>query len=414
MKENDFIRVHAKELVEKYGTPVYIYFESILRERCRDIKNLLPTKNFRVNYSAKANSNLELLKIIRSEGIDVDAMSPGEILLQMKAGYDSDHILYIGNNVSLTELQFAVDKQITVSVDSISQLELLGSIGKGTKVSLRINPGLGVGHNEKVVTAGEKTKFGIQISFLDQALELVNKHGLKLVGINQHIGSLFLEPDTYLQCVSRLLDVAMKIDMPLEFIDFGGGFGVPYEEGQQQLDLHKMGQRLNELLDQFLLQYINKDVIFKVEPGRFIPAECGYLLGEVHAVKSNFERRYVGTDLGFNVLMRPVLYDSYHEVEVITDQTSNEKEIATIVGNICETGDIIAAERSISKCSEGDIVCVHNAGAYGFAMSSNYNCRLRPAEVLIDSEGKDYLIRRRDTYEDLMRNFVELPVKEVE
>lgn len=193
----------------------------------------------------------------------------------------------------------------------------------------------------------------------------------------------------------------------LNSFDMGGGFGVPYHEGECRLDLKELSEKLNAVLDEFLKDYDNKDVIFKIEPGRYIPAECGVLLGEVYSVKENYGTTYVGTDLGFNVLMRPVLYDSYHAITIIkSNKSENGKEVATIVGNICESGDIIANEREMRKVSEGDIVAVGNAGAYGFSMSSNYNCRLKPAEVLIDKDGNDRLIRRRDTIEDLIRNFV--------
>lgn len=402
---SEFIRENAKNLTNKYGTPVYVYFESILRQRCREMRTLLPDLKYRADYSVKANSNLELLKIIRSEDIDADAMSPGEILLLLEAGFEPENILYIGNNVSVEEMLFAVERNIDVSVDSLSQLDSLGRAAKGARVSLRINPGLGVGHNEKVVTGGTKTKFGIQPSFIKHALALVNQHGLQLVGMNQHIGSLFLEPAVYLESASKLLEIASSIPTPLEYIDFGGGFGVPYEDSQSRLDLGELGERLGQMINKFLIGYSNKDVYFKVESGRYISAECGFLLGEVHAVKSNFGIKYVGTDVGFNVLMRPVLYDSYHKLEVITDRKSDSSEKITVVGNICETGDIIAKDRLLPECKERDIICIHNTGAYGFAMSSNYNCRLRPSEVLIDLEGKDSLVRRRDTYEDLFRNF---------
>ena len=394
------------ELIKKYGSPLYVYDENILRKSCRDMHDLLPNKNLRVNYSAKANSNLEILKIVRDEDIDVDAMSPGEIYVQKLAGYSSDKIFYIGNNVSKKEMQYAIDENVLVSVDSLSQLESFGQINPGGDVAVRFNPGIGTGHHQKVVTAGKKTKFGVQKDFVPQVKELLEKYNLNLVGIDQHIGSLFLESDPYIKGVESLLEIAAQFP-GLKFIDMGGGFGVPYHEGEGRLDLQELSDKLDKVLDDFLANYDNKDVIFKIEPGRYIPAECGVLLGEVYSVKDNYGTTYIGTDLGFNVLMRPVLYDSYHAVTIVkADPNEEGEEVATIVGNICESGDIIANERNMKKVSVGDVVAVGNAGAYGFAMSSNYNCRLKPAEVLIEKDGKDRLVRRRDTFEDIIRNFV--------
>ena len=384
------------ELIKKYGSPLYVYDERILRKSCREMHNLLPKKNLRVNYSAKANSNIEILKIVRDEDIDVDAMSPGEIYVQKLAGYNADRIFYIGNNVSKEEMQYAINEKVLVSVDSLAQLESFGQINPGGDVAVRFNPGIGTGHHQKVVTAGKKTKFGVQKDFIPQVKAILEKYNLNLVGIDQHIGSLFLEPDAYIKGVESLLEIATQFS-GLKFID----------EGECRLDLKELSEKLNAVLDEFLKDYDNKDVIFKIEPGRYIPAECGVLLGEVYSVKENYGTTYVGTDLGFNVLMRPVLYDSYHAITIIkSNKSENGKEVATIVGNICESGDIIANEREMRKVSEGDIVAVGNAGAYGFSMSSNYNCRLKPAEVLIDKDGNDRLIRRRDTIEDLIRNFV--------
>lgn len=393
------------ELTEKYGSPIYVYDENILRKSCKEMHDLLPEKNFRVNYSAKANSNIEILRIVLDEDIDVDAMSPGEIYLQKLAGYTSEKIFYIGNNVSKEEMQFALQQNVLVSVDSLSQLESFGQINPGGDVAVRFNPGIGTGHHQKVVTAGKNTKFGVQKDFVPMVKEILSKYNLNIVGINQHIGSLFLEPDSYIKGVQSLLEIATQFPN-LKFIDMGGGFGIPYHEKEGRLNLSELSKRLNSILDDFLKKYDNKDVIFKIEPGRYIPAECGVLLGKVYSVKENYNKTYVGTDLGFNVLMRPVLYDSYHAVTVINRDESKTEENATIVGNICESGDIIANDRKIKKVSLGDVIAVNNAGAYGFAMSSNYNCRLKPAEVLIDREGKDRLIRKRENFEDLVRNFI--------
>jgi len=364
---------------------------------------LLPGKNFRVSYSAKANGNIELLKIVRDEDIDADAMSPGEIYILEKAGFTSDRIFFVSNNASEDELGYAIERGIVVSVDSLSQLELYGRLNPGGDVAVRFNPSAGLGHHDKVVTAGKATKFGVQTAFVPEVKELLALYGLRLVGINHHLGSLVMTKEPYLAGAAELLETARQFP-GLDFIDFGGGFGIPYREGEARLDLEDLSCALNEMLDGFLAEYDNKDVMFRIEPGRYIAAECGILLGTVNAVKTNYGKEYVGTDLGFNVLMRPVLYDSYHTIKVAG--AGEQAAPRTVVGNICESGDILAKDRKLPLAAEGDVVMALDAGAYGFSMSSNYNQRLRPAEALINADGTHRLIRRRETFEDLVRTSV--------
>lgn len=395
------------ELIKEYGSPLYVYSERIFRQRCRELSSLLTYPNFKVNYSVKANSNLSLIKIAREEGLNVDAMSPGEIFVELKAGYNPEEILYISNNVSAEEMQYAIDRDITVSVDSLSQLELYGKLNPGGKVCIRFNPGVGAGHHEKVVTGGKKTKFGVDPNFAPQVKEILSKYTLILVGINQHIGSLFMEGDKYVEGVQSILDIAKQFDN-LEFIDMGGGFGIPYHKsnGQNRLDLSDLKERLDSVLHAWAKEY-GKEVQFKIEPGRYIVAESGILLGNAYTIKENYGMKYVGTDLGFNVLSRPMMYDSHHDIEIYRESgiPSEKEEVVNIVGNICESGDIIAKERLLPEIKEGDIIGVLDGGAYGYSMASNYNNRLRPAEVLIQEDGNPKLIRRRDTLEDLIRNF---------
>lgn len=405
----DFYKgIEPTELVEQYGSPLYVYNESILRERCREMKNLLSYPNFSVSFSAKANSNLRLLEIVREEGLNVDAMSQGEIYVQLKAGFKPEQIFFISNNVSVEEFKYAIEMGVIISVDSLSQLELFGKINEGGRIAVRFNPGVGTGHNEKVVTAGKKTKFGVDSKYIDEVREIVKKYNLKLIGINQHIGSLFMEGDTYLESIKALLAIAENFE-DLEFIDMGGGFGIPYEKqkGQQPLDIKALGREIDTIIYEWTKKH-GKEIEFKIEPGRYIPAECSVLLGTVHAIKINYERKYIGTDLGFNVLIRPVMYNSHHDIEIYKKNNllSDEKEEVTIVGNICESGDILAENVVLPKIEEGDILGVLDAGSYGYVMSSNYNNRFRPAEVLIKENGETKIIRRRDTLEDLMRNYL--------
>lgn len=409
--ENNFFQgISPYELIEKYGSPLYVYNEKILRQRCRELKNLTTYPNFSVNYSAKANSSLSILQIIREEGLDVDAMSPGEIYVEMKAGFSSEQIFFVCNNVSREEMKYAIDNDILTSVDSISQLEKYGRLNPGGRVAARFNPGIGAGHHEKVVTAGKNTKFGIHPDQIPEVKNLLKKYDLKLVGINQHIGSLFMEANAFMESIKSILEIAKKFKS-LEFIDLGGGFGIPYNKqaSEKRLELSLIGKRLDEVFSQFALEY--GDMIrFKIEPGRYVAAECGLLLGKVQAVKNNEDKKYIGTDLGFNVLARPVMYDSHHDIEIyrLNDKASEKDEKVTVVGNICESGDIIAKERTLPEIFEGDLLGVLDAGAYGHVMSSNYNNRLRPAEVLIREDGECVLIRKRDTLEDIVRNYVSL------
>ncbi|WP_027719581.1 diaminopimelate decarboxylase [uncultured Desulfovibrio sp.] len=402
-----------RELAETYGTPLYVYNENVLRQRCRDLMTLSSHPGFGVNYSVKANANPALLKIIREEGLVVDAMSPGELFMDDLAGFKPHEILYISNNNSDAELQNALVHDLLVSVDSLSQLDTLGRLNHGGRVMVRFNPGIGAGHHAKVVTAGKETKFGVTPDQMGEVFALLARHELTLVGINQHIGSLFMEPDGYLNAAQVLLGLAETLpDMALgklEIIDFGGGFGIPYHkyEGEARLDMNDLGRRLHAMISSWAVQnaYMGR---FLVEPGRYVAAECGVLLGRVHAVKNNGDKRYVGTNLGFNVLVRPAMYDSFHDVEIYRGQSGAEEDgpmPQTIVGNICESGDILAKNRLLPVMREGDVLGMLDAGAYGLVMASNYNQRRRPAEVLIRGDGAARLIRRRETLEDLARCF---------
>lgn len=400
-----------EELLKEYGSPLYVYNESILRERSREMAELVSRPYFTSNYSAKANSNLELLKIIREEGLHADAMSPGEINVLLAAGFKAEELFFVANNVSAQEMQYAIDKGVLVSCDSLSQLIQFGKLNRGGRVAVRFNPGVGAGHHEKVITGGKNTKFGVNIELIDEVKAILEEYNLKLVGINQHIGSLFMEATPYLEGVKSLLSIAERFE-ELEFVDMGGGFGIPYrkQDGQERLDLEEAGRKLTEILENWTTTHDRK-IKIKMEPGRYVVAECGVLLGTVHAVKHNGGKTYVGTDIGFNVIARPVMYDSHHDIELyrnnelLKSDKNAESAAVTVVGNICETGDIIAKDRQLPPVKEGDIIGIMDAGAYGYAMASNYNNRLRPAEVLISLDGTARLIRRRDTIEDLMRGF---------
>lgn len=396
------------DLVQKFGSPLYVYNETILRERCREVRSLCSVPGFTACYSTKANGNPHLLRIIREEGFAADAMSPGEVAMLKRAGFAKEDICYVCNNISEEELAFAALNAAHVSVDSISQIEAYGRVNPGGRIVVRVNPGIGAGHHDKVITAGKNTKFGVVPEDFPAMRAALANYSLTLIGLNQHVGSLFMEADPFLEAAAWLLETAR--DFPgLEIIDFGGGFGIPYEkyEGRPRLDLAGTGRRFNTLLDSWQKE-TGFSGRFIIEPGRYIAAECGLLLGTAHAVKNNGPVRYVGTDIGFNVLVRPAMYDSFHDLEVYpAGDAQRDDMLQTVVGNICETGDILAKDRLLPEVREGDIIGVLDAGAYGHAMSSSYNQRFRPAEVLVTADGGHRLIRRRETAEDLLAVFPE-------
>ncbi len=408
---NFFGETNPEALLEIYGSPLYVYNENILRQRCREMVGLVRYRPFTPDYSCKANSNRTLLRIIREEGLHGDAMSPGEILALLEAGYKPDEIFFVCNNISAEEMAFAVERGILVSCDSLSQLEQFGRYFPGERVAVRINPGIGIGYHDKVITAGKRTKFGVTGDDVTSILPIVEKYGLKLVGLNQHLGSLFMEESQFVMGVKAMLDTCRQFKN-LEFIDLGGGFGIPYhkQDGQAPLDLIPLSRALEQIMTAYS-EEMGKAVDFRIEPGRYIVAECGLLLGTVHTIKENGENTFAGTDLGFNVLQRVMLYDSHHDIEVYRGGKLLENEPRqeyTVVGNICESGDKLAVKRSLPRLREEDLLGLTDTGAYGYSMASNYNLRLRPAEVLIAADGSHRLIRKRDSYRDLFRGFEDL------
>jgi diaminopimelate decarboxylase len=416
MNESDFYGNNTPaELLRRFGSPLYVYSEYILRRQCRAMKGLVKYHKYGVNYTPKANGNLALLQIINNEGLDAEAMSPAEIHINLAAGFTAERILYISNNVSEDEMLYAMERGILTSIDSLSQLERYGRLhqrtGLGKRVAVRINPGVGAGHHAKVVTGGDETKFGVNLSLIPEMKGILDKYGLTLAGLNHHIGSGFTDTGLYLAAAETACETALQFDS-LEFIDLGGGFYINYhkQNGGKPFDYSDLGVRLDGLINDFTAKY-RRELVFKTELGRYIAAEAGVLLGTVHSVKYNGANKFIGTDIGMNVLVRPSMYDSYHDIAVYREggQCSPVKSPAAVVGNICESGDILAKDRCLpDDIREGDILCVMDAGAYGYSMCSNYNARLRPAEVLIRENGEAALIRRRDTADDLTRGFIPL------
>lgn len=385
----------AEELIRKYGSPLYVYEEEVLRERCREVRTLLALKTYHPQYSAKANSNIELLKIIREEGLNVDAMSPGEVVQEQAAGFEADQIMYCSGNMSEAEMRYAHDHAKILILDSLSQADRYGTLFPGSEMGIRVNPGIGAGHDAKVITGG-KTKFGVLSEDLKEISEILQKHSLKLIALHEHVGSLFLDDTVFLEAAEILLKLAQQFP-DVRILDFGGGLGVPYH-GEERLDLNGLGRRLTDLIVSSE-QKSGRTYEIRIEPGRYIVAESSMLLGTVTDIKESAGVKYLGTDIGFNVLLRPVLYHAHHRIHGYSDL--EEQETYTVCGNLCESGDILAEGEQLPCMRIGDLIGIENAGAYGFSMSSDYNGRLRPAEVLL-SDGTDRLIRKRESMEDLV------------
>lgn len=404
--KSDFFKGNDPErLVREYGSPLYVYNEDIIRRQMACVAGVITKYPYTANYSVKANTNIHILRLALAEGLNCDAMSIGEIRLLQKAGFPNERIFFVPNNVSEEEFRVAIEEGILTSLDSLSQLELYGTLNPGGECAVRLNPGIGAGHSEKVVTGGKRTKFGIAAEELDGIFGLAARFGLRIVGINQHIGSLFMDPQPYLDAVSSLLRLAVRFP-GLRFLDFGGGYGIPYHklEGEAEYDMAAFRERLLPILDRFVSEYGDAP-LFKSEPGRYCVAEGGVILGRVHALKQNAGRKYVGTDIGMNVLVRPSMYDSWHDIEVLRGGRllpRADMEEVTVTGNICESGDLLAKDRLLPRLRRGDLLCVLDSGAYGYSMCSSYNSRPRPAELMIGRDGNVRQIRRRETIEDLM------------
>ncbi len=405
------------DLLEKYGSPLYTYDYNILKDRCDSIKKFsdelqkgLPDGiSVSMHYSTKANSNPAILSVVEQSGLNVDCMSPFELMVNQKSGFTSDRMLYVCNNISADEMRLVHEKGILICLDSISQVRTWGKHFPGTDIMVRINPGVtGVGHSKEVVTSGKETKFGISEKNLPILFSTAEMYNLHIVGTHQHLGSLFLNdkvPD-YIAGVKAGLDIVKKYFKEVKIVDLGGGFGVPYKPNEEPLDLSYVSSELLPTLNEFVSCYPSVKE-FKFEPGRYIPCESGKLLGTVTAVKHENDTWWVCTDIGMNQLVRPSMYNSYHKIEIAHNSNNDKRPrvIANFCGNICESGDILGKNRTVKLPEVGDIVVIHNAGAYGFSMASNYTGRPRPAEVMLNDDNAK-LIRKKEQLSSLMENFI--------
>lgn len=389
-----------EKIAIKFGTPVFVYEEEKIRHQAHSLRQGINYEPKKIFYAVKANFNPHILEIFKQEGVGIDAVSPGEIALALKVGFSSADILFTGNNITDEEMDFTVEKGVLLNIDSLSRLEKFGKKYPGKQICVRINPDVGAGHHDHCITGGPKSKFGIWHSETDEIKRIAKVHNLEIIGIHQHIGSQILEPNMFLIAMEAILKVAPSFP-DLQFIDFGGGFGVPYKPEEKPLNIAELGRRISECFSYFCNEY-GKALTLVVEPGRYLIAEAGYLLTRVNTVKKNSNGRvFVGIDSGFNHLVRPAMYGSYHEMINISNPTG-EKESVDIVGNLCESGDRFAEDREIEQIREDDLLLIKNAGAYGYAMSSNYNLRPKPAEILIKTGGELQTIRQRETLEDLI------------
>ncbi|MBS7646276.1 diaminopimelate decarboxylase [Candidatus Bathyarchaeota archaeon] len=400
--------VSAVKLAETFGTPLYVISENKIRENYKKLREAFSKRypKFRILYSAKANTNISVLKILHSEGAYVDTVSAGEVYLALSAGFHPNEILYTGVNVGDKELKYVLNEKVMINLDSLSQLNRLLKLGVPEILSFRINPEYGAGHHEYVVTASKIAKFGIDGDSALKAYEIAKKAGVKRFGIHMHIGSGIMDVTPYLKSGERLLEIASKINAKIgisfDFIDLGGGIGVPYKPEDKEVNLDAFCSKLVEMFKSKLDEYALGQPELWIEPGRFIVAEAGILLTTVTTVKHTPYRKFVGVDAGFNTLIRPAMYGAYHHILVANRLDDQPTEVYDVVGPICESGDVLARDRLLPKICEGDLLAVLNAGAYGFSMSSQYNSRPRPAEVLVKG-GKYTLIREAETFDDLTR-----------
>lgn len=399
--------VSTIELAEKFDTPLYVISETRIRENYRRIRDAL-IRNYqkvRIYYSAKANSNISVLRILENEGTYVDTVSLGEVFLALKAGFSPERILFTGTSVRNDELQSLLKSNVTINIDSLSQLNRLLKMAVPDLLSFRINPDIRAGHHEHCVTAGKDSKFGLWEEDAIKAYGIARKAGVRRFGIHMHIGSGILSIDTFILAIEKLLGIAKRIHnqtrVDFEFINMGGGLGVPYKPEDKELNLNLFSDKILGLFKKRIEEYGLGEPFFYVEPGRYIVCDAGILLTTVNTVKTTPFKKFIGVDAGFNTLIRPTMYGSYHHMLVANKMGFPEEETYDVAGPLCESGDILTKDRKMPKIQEGDVLAVLNVGAYGYSMSSQYNSRPRAAEVLVKN-GKYELIRKRENFDDLL------------
>ena len=392
------------QAANEFGTPLFVYHAEKIKEQYQKLKtafSILDTKFF---YASKALTNINILRYIKEIGCNVDCSSINEVKLALHAGVEPQRILYTSNGIAFSEIEEAVAAGVHINIDSLSNLEKFGQkYGHSYPVGIRIRPNIMAGGNLKISTGHNASKFGIPVDQLTQIEKVVKENNLFIRALHIHTGSEIKDADVFVRGVEVLFEIIPHFP-ELEVIDLGGGFKVPYKPGEKETDVILLAQKIKETFDNHLVAGGKKFQLW-FEPGKFLVSQCGYMLAQVTVLKNTGTIVFAAVDSGLNHLIRPMMYDAYHHIENISNP-NGEQNIYTITGNICET-DTFATDRSLSEIREGDYLAFYNAGAYGFEMSSNYNSRNKPAEVLyIDS--KSFLIRKRQEFEDLLSHLVEI------
>lgn len=394
---------HVDRAIQEFETPFFLYCEKRIRENCRRFKDAFDKyfDNFEPLYAVKANPNPVVLDIIHQEGFDFDVSSEAEIWLCKKHGWTGMHT---ANYVPASEFARAKEANFMINLDDITMIEFMKEIGVPEFLSFRINPGVGNGHDESCVTAGPKAKYGIPFEKAAEAYQLAKEAGVQRFGIHMMTGSNvpIEEKDYFANIVGRLLDIVSdvkaKTGIEIELMNIGGGFGVPYHPDRPGLDMDAIAKSIRDTFDKKIAEHGIKEPQLMAEPGRYITADAGWLIGKVQVIKDSY-KKFVGIDASASDMPRPSIYDAYHFVSV--HNGGDDKEVVSVVGTICENNDQFAKDREISRCKVGDHIVIHNCGAHAYAMGHNYNGKLRHAEYLITEFGDLKKIRRAETIEDL-------------
>ena len=403
---NQLTKKQLTDIANEYGTPVYVYNANKIEEQYYKLKDAFKAHPTRIFYACKALTNINILKYLQKLGASVDCVSINEVKLSLKAGFTPDQILFTPNCVDFNEIVEAKELEVKINIDNIAFLEQFGNrFGGSYPVCIRINPHIEAGGNYKISTGHIDSKFGISIHQLRHIERVVKKTNLHVHGLHMHTGSEIKDINVFLQSLEVMFNIARFFDQ-LEFIDLGSGFKVPYKDDDPETDVETLGNKLTEAVKEFETEY-GRPLEIWFEPGKYLVSESGSFVVKANVVKQTTATVFVGVNSGFNHLIRPMFYEAYHKITNISNPEGAER-IYTVVGNICET-DTFAWDRVLNEVRENDLLLFHNAGAYGFEMSSNFNSRLKPAEVLV-IDGKASLIRRRDEFEDLLRNQVEIEI----
>ena len=394
------------QLAEQFGSPLYVYdAEKIQSQYNRLTKAFSKVEKLRINYAMKALSNVAILQLLKEMGSGLDTVSIQEVLLGLHAGYDPEKIFYTPNGVSLEEIEEVAAMGVQINIDNLSILEQFGTKYPNVPVCIRINPHVMAGGNANISVGHIDSKFGISVHQLPHLVRIVENTKMNIVGIHMHTGSDILDIEVFLYAAEILFDAARNFKN-LEFLDFGSGFKVPYKKDDIETDIEELGKKLSKRFNAFCTEY-GKELTLIFEPGKFLVSEAGFFLAKVNVVKQTTSTVFAGIDSGFNHLIRPMFYGSQHHIENISHPKGKER-FYSVVGYICET-DTFANNRKIAEIKEGDILSFRNAGAYCFSMASNYNSRYKPAEVLW-MNGEGHLIRAHETFEDILKNQIPLPV----